>query len=246
MTDATTSAPAQQPTAQPASTPTTTQTSQPNAATGNPATEQKQGDAAQQPAVEQAQLLFDEGQPEGQGDATTDGADKPKEGEADPNAPVEVKLEELAVPDDMPIPDDMKAPLTEFIAENKMSKEQAQKVIDLGVKMQQQNLDIWTKTKGEWRKAAESDPEIGGANLKPTLNRVNNAIRKFAGNETQLKEFQQDLILLGLGNKPSFIRFMNNVAKATGNDSAAGNSGGGAPNGDDFEAKAKRMYPNMA
>lgn len=218
---------------------TQTTTSPADGAAGNPATEQKQGDAA----AEQAQLLFDETKPEGEGNAPSDGeGDKNKDGEGE--APVEVKLEELSLPEDYAIPDDMKAPLTEFIAENKMSKEQAQKVVDLGVKMQQQNLDAWVKTKGDWRKEVENDPVLGGANLKTTVGKVNNLIRKFGGNEQEMAEFKQDLVLLGLGNKRSFIRFMSNIAKATGNDSASGN-GGGSAQGDSFEDKAKRMYPNM-
>ena len=53
---------------------------------------------------------------------------------------------------------------------------------------------------------------------------------------------QEDLVLLGLGNKKSFIRFCNNIAKATKDDSMDGKPSGG---GSQEKSLASRMWPNM-
>ena len=139
----------------------------------------------------------------------------------------------------------MKAPLTDFITSNKLNKEQAQALTDLGVKLQQQNINAWAETKKGWRDEVVADPDLGGKNLENTVNNANKVIRQFAGSEEHLAELKQDLVLLGLGNKKSFVRFLSNIAKATGNDSIEGNSGSGAKSATTFEEKAKRMYPDM-
>lgn len=188
-------------------------------------------------------MLFEEPPAEGDGADPKDGEEPPKDGEE--GEAVEVKLEELTVPEDMPIPDELKGPLSEYIKDHKLDKDGAQKLTDLGVKMQQHNLDVWTKTKSDWRKEVEADPVLGGTNLKVTVAKANDVIRKFAGSEENLAELKQDLVLLGLGNKRSFVRFLNNIAQATGNDTAGGSSGGSAQQAG-ADAMAKRMYPNMA
>lgn len=246
MTDAPASS--TQPTATPNSPATTTQQPNPaDAAAKPPVTPTPDGAKpnAEKPG-DQEQFLFEGDKPkdvEG-GEKPPGEADKPKEGEGDYKP---VDLSEITVPEDMPIPEEIKAPLTEYATKNKLSKEQTQELIDLGIKREQQNIDFWNNTKAEWRKEIETDPELGGANLAATKSQANNVIRQFAGSEENLKELQQDLILLGLGNKRSFVRFLSNVAKATGNDKThLDGAPGNAPSADTTDAKAKRMYPNMA
>lgn len=195
-------------------------------------------------AVDPAQLLFEEPPQEGEDGAVKEGEGEKTEADKADDAAEPIKIEELTVPEDMPIPEEMKGPMSEYITENKLDKAGAQKLTDLGVKMQQHNLDIWTKTKTDWRKEVEADPELGGQNLKQTVAKANDVIRQFAGTEENLAELKQDLVLLGLGNKRSFVRFLTNISKATGNDSAAGASGTGSDVSGQ-EAMAKRMYPNM-
>lgn len=221
-------------------------TNAPPAAT--PPAQGKQPDAAGKAAdatptgkeAEAAQLLFDGDKPkEGEADATKDG-----EGKQDEAGEVSVKLEDLKLPEEIQIPEEMKGPLTDYIKEHKLDKDGAQKLTDLGVKMQQHNLKVWTDTKAAWRKEVETDPVLGGQNLKATVTKANEVIRKFAGTEEHLNELKQDLVLLGLGNKRSFVRFLSNIAAATGNDSA--NAAAGAAKDNSPDARAKRMYPNMA
>lgn len=196
-------------------------------------------------AKEETQLLFEETKKgdEQPGDKK-DEADK-SEDKKDGDQPDVVKLEELTLPEEIQISEEMKAPLTDFITSNKLNKEQAQALTDLGVKLQQQNINAWAETKKGWRDEVVADPDLGGKNLENTVNNANKVIRQFAGSEEHLAELKQDLVLLGLGNKKSFVRFLSNIAKATGNDSIEGNSGSGAKSATTFEEKAKRMYPDM-
>lgn len=246
MTDATSSSAPTQP-VQTAAAPSQQQTPAAASPADAGATQTPGAQPQQKPAdnpADQAQLLFEEPPKEGEGDAAENTeTEQKKDGEGE--QPAAVDIAELTVPEDMPIPDELKGPLTEYITENKLDKEGAQKLTDLGVKLQQHNLDVWTKTKDEWRKEVETDPVLGGSNLKATVAKANDVIRKFAGSEENLAELKQDLVLLGLGNKRSFVRFLTNIAAATGNDSAGGPSGTGGRQ-DGFDAMAKRMYPGMS
>lgn len=147
-------------------------------------------------------------------------------------------MEDLKVPDDMPIPESLKGDVQKFITDNKLGPEQAQAVIDMGVKIQQESLDFWTKTKSEWRTETEADPTFGGKNLAASLAEANRIVRTFG--DDQLKE---DIMMLGLGNKLSFMRFLNKIAGATKEDNIAG---AGAAGGDGKVPVSKIFYPNMA
>jgi hypothetical protein len=204
--------------------------------------EAKPGDKP--PAGDEGDLLFGEDKPkDGEADKKDD-ADK-KDGE---EAAVPVKLEELKLPEGVVLPEEMKGPLTTLFTEEKLTPAQQQKIIDLGVQKQQADMDFWNKTKKEWRDEIKADPELGGQNLDRTKAVGNKVIQKFASDPAHLAELQKDLVLLGLGNKRSFVKLLSNIAKATGNDTLDdGTPGQGKTGGDNsFEAKAKRMYPNMA
>lgn len=157
-------------------------------------------------------------------------------------APV-FKIDDVKTPDDMPIPDDMKAEITTFANENKLNKEQMQKLMDMGVKTQTKNLEFWDKTKLEWRKQSENDPDIGGQKFEDSVRLANKMVRDFAGGEKALEELQDDLQLLGLGNKRSFIKLMVNMGQHFTNAKLPGGGGGGEG---ERKSPEKILYPNMA
>lgn len=197
---------------------------------------------------EDDQLLFDEKKQE---EGKTDDAEKKEEDKTEEENKEEtaiITVENLALPDDVIISEDIKGSLNELISEHKLSKETAQKMVDIGVKMEQKRIDDWYNMKNTWKEESIADPEIGGKNLDKTKSNCNRLINQFAGSEENLAECKQDLILLGLGNKRSFLRLLNNIANATGNDDTQKNSNSGGSNNNhdnSYEAKAKRMYPNM-
>lgn len=230
------------------------QTTQPPNPTEVKAADAKPADAApaadapaDKPAADakpkEENFLFDEKKDEAKPEDKKEGDDKPKDGEQPP-----VTLEALTIPDDVVVADSMKEPVNALISTHKLGKEAAQAVVDLGVKMRQDDLNSWQATKKEWLGQIMADPELGGANADKTKAVCNNVIRKFGGSPENMAELQQDLILLGLGNKRSFVRLLTNMAKATGQDTtnAADPAGATQPQGgNDIAAMAKRIYPNM-
>lgn len=166
---------------------------------------------------------------------------------AEADAGPKVNFEEIKTSDGTKIAPENMDWLKKFAGDNKLTQEQAQELVDRGVEMQKQNLQFWNDTKKNWLGEVKADPEIGGKNLESTVNNVETAIQKFAANKEfggspeLLAELQQDLVMLGLGVKKSFIKLMNNVHRATANDSMDGRSGSNPPKKD----IAERMYPGM-
>lgn len=195
-------------------------------------------------------LLFDDKVKDGKNADGTDKTPEQKEAEAKAakeaedkaNAEKPVEYKEFKVPEEMKVDADQVEWIKKFAGERKMSQEDAQALLDKGVEMQQKNLDFWNETKKGWREAVEKDPVLGGHNLTKSVKTANEIVTKFAGTPQELGELQDDLILLGLGNKKSFIRFCNNVARATSDDKMSGASGNNVTKSADL---ASRMWPDM-
>lgn len=150
-------------------------------------------------------------------------------------------ITKVVVPEDMPIPEDMKEKVTELakIFNNKelSASEKTQKAIDLHVETQKQALESFKEVKNGWKKQVMDDPALKGA-----IGSANDVVRKYAGSEKDLAEFQGALKFLGLGNHPAFVRFCANIAKATGEDTMDGKDGS---SGSGKKSLAELMYPNM-
>lgn len=71
--------------------------------------------------------------------------------------------------------------------------------------------DIWEKNKSDWKKAAETDPEIGGNRWDTSVNASLQFIRTHGGSETQQNEFRDLMESTGLGNHPAMIRLLANA-----------------------------------
>lgn len=161
---------------------------------------------------------------------------------ADANAGPVFKFDDIKIPETMPITPETKEKVTAIAAKHKLGTEAMQELIDTHVEIMNGQTEQWEGLKKTWRGEVEKDPVLGGKNLETVRKAANDVVRKFAGNETELKEFQEDLILLGLGNKKSFIRFLNNVAAKTKEDTLDGAAGSGEPK---KPTAAQRMWPNM-
>ncbi len=150
-------------------------------------------------------------------------------------------IAKLVVPEDMPIPEAMKEKVTElakiFNSKELSASEKTQKALDLHVETKKQDMEQFREIKNGWRKQVNDDPA-----LKASIGAANDVVRKYAGSEKDLAEFQGVLKFLGVGNHPAFVRFCANVAKATGEDTMDGSAGGG---GGSKKSLAEMMYPNM-
>jgi hypothetical protein len=136
------------------------------------------------------------------------------------------------------------ATLGEFQAVAKgmgLSQEQAQSLVDLGVKLVQRNsesADTGIKDmRTEWESQVKSDKEIGGDRLAPNLEMAKQAMRQF-GTPELVEFFDQT----GLGNHPALVRFMVKVGKAVGEDRTVD---GAATSGAAGKSAAEVFYPGM-
>lgn len=183
---------------------------------------------------------------EGEGDAKSDDKGDSKDGDADDksaDAPIEYQFN---IPEDMPAPPEALEQFKNFAQANKLSQEQAQQALDMHIKMMgnahEQMVEGWENTKQAWRQEVINDPELGGNNLEKTRTNANIVIDTFVSNAEHLKEFQQDLIGLGLGNKASFIRFLNNIHAKISDDSVAGTFGVQSA---EKKSLASTLWPDM-
>ena len=217
------------------------------------------GDSPPQPDTQKSpaedSLLFkDEEKEEGEGEDDGEGKEgdeSDKEGEEGDQPPA-FDIDKLEVPEDMPIPDDVKEEVNALVKElenpDLSLQEKMQKMTDMHVKMMSRQTDAWEKMKDDWRQECIKDPDIGGDNLKPVTGKVNDLVRQFAsnpqfgGSEELFNDLKADLTILGLGNKKSFIKFMHNIAKATGGDEAGG---GKSVSNTEKLPREKILYPNM-
>ena len=206
-------------------------------------------DDGQQALFDDALLKPDEQKPEGEEGEKPEGEEENKEGEEGEEPTFDIDA--LTTPEGQEIPSDIKTALSEFAKEHKLTNEAAQQIVDMGVKQNKMAIDNWIQTRKDWRTESERDPEIGNENFTKSVQSANSVVRQFASNpnadaatqEKQFKEFQDDLILLGLGQKKSFIRFCVNIGKHFEN--------GGIPTTGDGESGGNRkpssavLYPDM-
>lgn len=104
-------------------------------------------------------------------------------------------------------PEDSKV-LQELGQEFKMPQEAVQKLVDLGVQMQQRQVQEQQKTILSWLDAAKADKEYGGENLEKNLLTAQRAFSLPKGDE-----ISKILYMSGLGNHPAVIGFMTEVGK---------------------------------
>lgn len=104
-------------------------------------------------------------------------------------------------------PDDSKT-LQELGQQFKMPQEAVQKLVDLGVQMQQRQAQEQQRVIASWVDAAKADPEYGGEKLKENLLTAQRAFSLPRG-----AEISKILFKSGLGNHPAVIGFMTEVGK---------------------------------
>lgn len=146
-------------------------------------------------------------------------------------------FEALVYPEDTIIDEGLQAEFKASAKEAGLTLAQAQRLTDLGAKMQTQLMARHQAAQAElyqgWAESSKADKEFGGDKLNENLAIASKAIDAFATPE--LKEL---LNTSGLGNHPEMIRAFYRAGKAMSEDNLI--SGGKAPVGD--KSLADRLY----
>lgn len=145
---------------------------------------------------------------------------------------------------DAALGNDMKA----IAKELNLTQEQAQKVMDLGIKQAQglstQLADTVAAAKATWAKETAADAEIGGDKLTASLTTAQRALNTFGS--PALKEL---LDQTGLGNHPEIVRAFAKAGAAISEDALLPPNGGDGSAGQvdtsTFDGKARKLYPTQ-
>lgn len=144
-------------------------------------------------------------------------ADKAEETEKKEEKPSVPDKYEFTLPEGVALKETLVEEASPIFKELNLTQEQAQKLVNLQVKHEQDaykaQVEAWETTTQNWRKAAESDPEYGGAKFKDSL-----AVARRALTEFGTKELREALDLTGTGNHPEILRFFYRIGKAISED----------------------------
>ena len=118
-----------------------------------------------------------------------------------------------------------------------LSNEAAQKLVDeMAPVIQKQQQDQIAAVQAGWVDASKADKEFGGDKLKENLGVAKKALEQFGS-----KELGEMLTSSGLGSHPEVIRLLYRVGKHLTEDTFVGGKES-KPAGNDFAAKAKKLY----
>lgn len=152
----------------------------------------------------------------------------------------------FAMPDGFALDGDMLSGVSTLAKGLNLSQEQAQGIVDLGVKQAQTILDAVSKEPvpfaqqwhDAWKAQTAADPEIGGDHLAAVLPVAKQALDTFAS-----PALTQLLTQTGLGSHPEVIRFLNKVGKAVSEDTLV--TANGSERANARRDPARTLYPNM-
>lgn len=120
-----------------------------------------------------------------------------------------------------------------------MTKDQAQKFVDLHAKVVQegarQQAEQFSELVNGWQKQAKADKEFGGDKFDENVGVARSAVDKLG-----TPEFKQLMEDHGVGNHPEMIRFMWNVGKLMKEDTPGQSGGPSTPQKD----RVSILYPN--
>lgn len=159
-----------------------------------------------------SQEVTTEAKDEAKPDTKVEGDDKSKEAKTEAKVPD--SYEDFKSPDGLALDTEVLGDLKALGKELGLTQENAQKVFDLGVKLQQRNTEAWQAQLTKWVGEAKADKEIGGEKFAENLGLAKQAMSKFAS-----REFLEYLDTSGLGNHPALIKTFFKVGKAISDDS---------------------------
>lgn len=174
--------------------------------------------------------------------------DPNKPPEPDPNKPPEpeaavpLTVEDLVIPEGYELVPELATEFLEIFNREMDPKDRVNALVGLHTKAIQEASEASSKlfedTQTEWKEEVKADPEIGGAELQPTLTNVQKLMDEFG-----TQELKDVFNLTGAGNNIHMIKFLNIIAdKLTEGKFFKAGSPAGA---DDPDAAASRMFPSM-
>lgn len=170
-------------------------------------------------------------------DATkADGDGEGEDGDADkPEAITPESYGDFTLPDGIAVDENIVGEFKGIAAEAGLSKDQAQKLVDLRVKQVQAEQAAWQKTQETWVNEVKADKEFGGDNLPANLAVAAKALDQFG-----TPQLRQLLDAYGIGNHPEMVRFVYRVGKGMSEDSPVNVKSPAAGQRD----PAKVLFPN--
>lgn len=175
---------------------TTTTTSAPGAETNTPATTAVETQPTTTTAAEPTTTTTTEPQQQ----QTLLGQEQPAE--------QPIVYADFTMPEGFELNGDDSKVLQELGQQFKMPQEALQKLVDMGVQMQQRQVQEQQKTIASWVDAAKADPEYGGDKLEANLLTAQKAFTLPRGDK-----ISKILHMSGLGNHPDVVGFMTEVGK---------------------------------
>ena len=177
--------------------------------------------------------------------------DTPSEGQATPPA-----TEQPAAPDSYTIEypeghevfEDVKTSFEDLVKNVGLNKEQAQKLVELGMNQSQQIIAAQEAKKAaeiaSWADASKADKEIGGERFTENLSIAGKALEQFT-----TPEFKEMLNQTGIGNHPEVIRLFYKIGKQISEDGLVNSNRSNhneAPTDPlrRMEHLAQQLYPN--
>lgn len=165
------------------------------------------------------------------------------EGKPDEIAPESYDFKDVKLPDGMELDEELTNEFSGIAKEMGLSQVKANKFMDMGVKLSTKIQEKMTEAfqnslenqKQAYKTMLNSDPEIGGANLKQSLVEANVAYEKFVNNEAA-----NLLASTGLNNHPAIVKVFREIGKQIKDDSITGGSSAGK-----HERTAADWYPEM-
>lgn len=162
--------------------------------------QQDEGQQTEEPAAEGT----DNTQTEDTGQQTEENLDQGEEGQQ--VSPDDYKDFEL--PEGMELDENLLKEAAPLFSELGLTKEQAQKFVDLQAKQVQSQVEAHTKQVNEWTEAVKNDKELGGEDFDKNIGVAKLGIEKVGSPE--LKELMDNY---GIGSHPEVVRAFYKIGK---------------------------------
>lgn len=133
---------------------------------------------------------------------------------------------DFKLPEGATVNDELMGQFKTVAGELKIPADKAQALVELGLKLQEQQAEAinqaWQEERAAGVERLKADPDFGGAKFTKTVEDANRALRQF-GDAAFIQEIQE----LGLDNHPGLIKAFARVARATAEDRSIERPAGG-------------------
>jgi len=161
----------------------------------------------------------------------------------EPEKPIDPASYEVTLPEGITREDPLVAAFLEGAAGAKLDAKAVQAVLDKAgpkvIEAMAAPYKAWEALNNEWMAAIKADPEVGGANTAPAVNRVTAFLDRHGS-----PEVLQALKTTGAINNPAVFKLMNKIATAYEEGSAT--PGGNSTPVPSRATAAQLMYPSAA